>query len=142
MQLMSHLLAAKGTAIWSTTPAATVLDALQLMADKDVGALLVLERTRLVGMFSEREYARKVVLEGRVSRDTPVRTVMITDFPMAGPDDTVERCMGLMTTRRVRHVPVMDGDTLLGVVSIGDLVKAMIDQQQFTIQQLEHYIKT
>lgn len=142
MQTMRHLLAVKGSTVWSITPTATVLDALRLMAEKDIGALVVLDRTRLVGTFSERDYARKVVLEGRASHDTPVGTVMVTDVPVARPDDSVDHSLGLMTARRVRHLPVTDGHMLLGVVSIGDLVKATIDEQQLTIRQLEHYIAT
>ena len=142
MQTIRDLIKSKGTTVWSIAPNAVVLDALRLMAEKDIGALLVLEADRPIGLLSERDYARKVVLEGRASSDTSVRAVMVTDFPVASPTHTIAECMTHMTERRARHMPVMDGDQLLGVVSIGDLVKATIDQQQFTIEQLEGYISS
>ena len=140
MQTIHDLLKTKGTTVWSIAPDAVVLDALRLMAEKDIGALVVLDEGRPVGLMSERDYARKVILEGRASSDTSVRAVMVTDFPVASPTHTIAECMAHMTTRRARHMPVLDGDQLLGVVSIGDLVKATIDHQQFTIEQLEGYI--
>ena len=126
----------------SVAPSTSVFDAVKLMAEKNIGALLILENDRPVGIMSERDYARKVILEGRSSRDTKIRSIMTTHLVWAHPTDSVEHAMGLMTRERIRHLPVMDGDTVLGLVSIGDLVKVLIDQQQFTIQQLERYITT
>ena len=115
--------------IFSVSPDSAVLDAIRLMAEKRIGAVLVMEGARLAGILSERDYARKVVLEGRSSKDTPVR-----------PDDTTDTCMQLVTTRRIRHLPVCDGDDVVGVVSIGDLVKAVIEDQQLELDQLQRYI--
>ncbi len=140
MQTMAQLLAGKGAQIWSISPDATVMDALQLMAEKDIGALVVMERGRPVGVVSERDYTRKVVLKGRSSHDTPVRTIMLTAFAAAPPHVSVDTCMTLMTSRRTRHVLIMEGDDLRGIVSIWDLVKATIEEQQFTIARLEQYI--
>jgi CBS domain-containing protein len=139
---MTQLLAVKGTDVWSVSPDTAVFEALQLMADKNIGALVVLEGGRPVGVVSERDYTRKVILKGRASRDTPVRSIMTTEFPVASPASLVDECMGLMTRSRARHVLVMDGAQLQGVVSIGDLVKSTIEHQQFTITQLEQYIST
>ncbi len=140
MRTMAQLLAGKGAQIWSISPDATVLDALQLMAEKDIGALVVMERGRPVGVVSERDYTRKVVLKGRSSHDTPVSTIMLTAFAAAPPHVSVDTCMTLMTSRRTRHVLIMEGDDLRGIVSIWDLVKATIEEQQFTIARLEQYI--
>jgi CBS domain-containing protein len=142
MLSMLQVLAGKGSQVWSISPEATVLAGLTLMADKNIGALLILENNRPVGIMSERDYARKIILEGRSSRDTKIRSIMTTRLVWVHTTDTVEHAMALMTRERIRHLPVMDGDTVLGLVSIGDLVKATIDQQQFTIQQLERYIAT
>jgi len=128
--------------IYSTTPDATVFEALRLMAQKNVGALLVLERGRLVGVVSERDYARKVILLGRTSRDTLVRDVMSSEVIVVRGRDTAETCMALMTTHRVRHLPVVEGDQLIGVVSIGDVVRALMGAQQDTINELVDYIKS
>ena len=119
-----------------------MFEGLTLMAEKNIGALLILENDKPVGIMSERDYARKIILEGRSSRDTKIRSIMTTRLVWAHPSDSVEHAMALMTRERIRHLPVMDGDSVLGMVSIGDLVKAMIDQQQFTIEQLERYIAT
>ncbi|MES1945602.1 CBS domain containing membrane protein [Salinisphaera sp. PC39] len=135
-----EVLDTKGRDIWSVGPDATVYQALVLMAERSIGALLVLEGGRPVGLLSERDYARKVILAGRASRDTPVRDVMTTRVVGVAPERTVEECMALMTDKRVRHLPVMEGERLLGVVSIGDLVKAIIAEQRFIIEQLESYI--
>ena len=140
MKLVSQLVEAKGHDVWSVIPDTTVLDALQLMADKKVGALLVLEEDRLVGVFSERDYARKVVLKGRSSKDTPVRDIMSSNIVSVEPDQTTELCMSLMTEKRVRHLPVVDGDKVIGVISIGDVVKAVISDREDSIQELERYI--
>lgn len=140
MKNCRELLEQKGNAIWSAKPDDTVFSTLQLMADKGIGAVLVFEGERLVGMFSERDYARQVVLKGKTSRDTPVRDVMTTRVTYVRPDQTVDDCMALMTDKRVRHLPVIDGEQVLGVLSIGDIVKAVISEKQFIIEQLENYI--
>jgi len=124
----------------SVSPTATVYDALVLMAQHDVGALVVLDQGRLVGMFSERDYARKVILHGKASKDLAVSEIMTPRVLYVGPDDSVEGCMGLMTDKHVRHLPVMEGNTVIGLVSIGDVVKALLHEQQFFINQLERYI--
>ncbi len=142
MQTMAQLLAGKSAQIWSISPDVTVFDALQLMADKDIGALVVMERDRPVGVVSERDYTRKVILKGRSSHDTPVRTIMTTAFAAAPPQVSVDTCMTLMTSRRTRHVLIMEGDDLRGIVSIGDLIKSTIEEQQFTIARLEQYIRS
>ena len=142
MRSMTQILSSKGSTVWSISPDATVYEALRLMADKNVGALLILEGGTPVGMLSERDYARKVVLEGRSSLDTTVRTVMTTPVTRCPPTHSVEATMALMTRARIRHLPVMEGDTVLGLVSIGDLVKDTIANQQFTIERLEQYIST
>ena len=142
MPSILQVLASKGSRVWSISPDATVFAGLTLMADKNIGALLILENDRPVGIMSERDYARKIILEGRSSHDTKIRSIMTTRLVRVHPSDTVEHAMGLMTREHIRHLPVMDGDSVLGLVSIGDLVKAMINQQQFTIEQLERYIAT
>ena len=131
---------AKKPAIYSTAPQATVYEALKVMADKNVGALVVLEEEKLVGIFSERDYARKVVLLGRASKDTPVRDIMTSKVVCVEPERTAGECMALMTEKRFRHLPVMEGGKLVGVISIGDVVRAVVEEQQFTIKQLESYI--
>jgi CBS domain-containing protein len=141
MKTVEQILRAKGNAFWSVTPDAMVYDALRLMAEKDVGALLVLDaQAQLVGIISERDYARKVILKGKSSLDTPVREIMTQAVVSVRPDRTVEECMALMTARRVRHLPVLAGGQVVGVVSIGDLVKASLDEKDFLIRQLETYI--
>ncbi len=142
MKLAKNILAGKGTEVWSVGTEATVLDALGLMAEKRIGALLVMNGDSLEGMFSERDYARKVILAGKSSRETPVKEIMTSEVVVARPDTTVEECMALMTDKRIRHLPVIDEDKVAGVLSIGDLVKAIIDEQQFQIKQLENYIST
>ena len=127
-------------AVYSIAPSASVFDAVKLMADKGIGALLVMEGAAIVGMITERDYARKIILMGRSSRDTPVRDAMSSPVMYVRKDQTNEDCMALMTENRLRHLPVMDGDTLIGLVSIGDLVKDIIGEQRFIIEQLEHYI--
>jgi len=140
MKTLRQLLQAKSSGILSIAPDARVFDALKMMAEKNVGALLVMDAGRLAGIMTERDYARKVILQGRSSLDTPVREIMTDKVLCVHPDQSVEECMGLMTDRRVRHLPVMDGDKLIGVLSIGDLVKETISEQQFVIKQLESYI--
>lgn len=141
MKIVEQLLSVKSSDIWSIDPDALVFDAITLMAEKGIGALLVIKDQRVVGILSERDYARKVLLKGRSSRQTPVRDIMTADVIFASPEQTVEECMGLMTNKRIRHLPVMAGDRLVGVISIGDLVKAVIADQQETIEQLESYIR-
>jgi CBS domain-containing protein len=140
MTSVAHLLQAKGHAVWSIPPDASVYEAIKLMADKGVGALLVMEGQRLVGIVSERDYARKVILQGKSAWNTPVREIMTDKVFYVRPDQTVEDCMALMTAQRIRHLPVLDADQVIGVVSIGDLVKAVISEQEVRIQQLEQYI--
>ena len=140
MRTVRQLLEAKAPEVFAIGPNAPVLDAIKLMADKRIGALLVMDAGRLVGIVSERDYARKVVLQGRSSKDTPVRDIMTGEVMTVGLNDSAERCMQLVTDRRIRHLPVLDGDAVLGVVSIGDLVKAVIEDQQLELDQLQRYI--
>jgi len=137
---VARLLETKGSNVWTIAPDALVYDALQTMAEKEVGALIVTEGRRVVGIFSERDYARRVILAGRSSRTSPVREMMTTRVLFVSPDETVDDCMGLMTEKHVRHLPVMEGDRLVGVISIGDVVKAIMSDQRFTIEELEKYI--
>jgi CBS domain-containing protein len=134
------ILSQKGTEIFSVPPSATVFEAIELMDSKNVGALVVMENDRLVGMISERDYTRKIVLRGKRSRETQVAEIMSTDLKVVHPHEPVEKCLRLMTDKRIRHLPVMDGDKLRGVVSIGDLVKFVISAQHATIAHLENYI--
>lgn len=140
MKTVKHLLQNKGEGAWSTAPDSLVYDALKLMAEKGVGALLVLEAGKLVGILSERDYARKVVLRGKSSLDTPVREIMTANVISVHPDQTIKECMTLMTDKRIRHLPVLVNDQLVGVVSIGDVVKAKIAEKDFVIKRLKNYI--
>lgn len=140
MTTVRQLLQAKEGALWSVSPDTTVYDALKLMADKNIGALLVLEGSALVGIFSERDYARKVILKGKTSKETFVKEIMTPDVLYVRPNQSIEECMALMTNKRVRHLPVLEENKVLGVISIGDVVKAIISEQEFTIHQLENYI--
>jgi len=140
MQTIRKILSEKGNDIWSTSPNATVFDALQLMADKDVGALPVLEGGKLVGIFSERDYARKVILLGKSSKKTLVKEIMTPHVWYATPDMTNEQGLTLMSAKHIRHLPVVEGETLTGMVSIGDLVSSIISEQKDLINQLEQYI--
>lgn len=140
MKTLKQLLQAKHYGILSVTSDTKVIEALELMAKNNVGALLVIDAGKLVGIISERDYARKVILKGKSSLDTPVRDIMTDKPTCVAPSRSVEECMALMTEKRVRHLPVMEGDKLIGVVSIGDLVKETISAQEFTIKQLESYI--
>ena len=140
MKTVAQILVGKPTGAISINPDAAVLDALKLLAEKDVGAVLVMDGTRLVGIFSERDYARKIALKGKSSSDTPVSEIMTREVVFVTPAQTNEECMALMTERRIRHLPVIDNDRVQGVLSIGDLVKDIISEQQFIISQLEHYI--
>jgi CBS domain-containing protein len=140
MKTVQQLLESKRHGVASVSPATTVLDALRLMAEKEIGAVLVTEADALVGIFSERDYARKVVLQGKASKDTPVREIMTEKVVSVRPDQTIEDCMGLMTDKRIRHLPVLQGRKVVGVISIGDVVKEMLVEKEFVIQQLESYI--
>jgi CBS domain-containing protein len=141
MKTAAQILGSKpDQAVHTIAPNATVYEAVKVMADKNVGALVVVERAKVVGIVSERDYARKVVLMARSSKDTPLRDIMSSPVMYVHPEQTSDECMALMTQNRLRHLPVMDGDQLIGLISIGDLVKATISEQQFIIEQLEHYI--
>ncbi len=142
MQTVRDLLGKKGGQIWAVSPTASVYDALQLMADKNIGAVLVIEGDRLLGILSERDYARQVVLKGKTSKDTPVGEIMTTRVVCVTPERTIEDCMALMTDKRIRHLPVVNEGKLIGVLSIGDIVKAVISEKQFLIEQLESYISS
>ena len=141
MTYVEQLLKTKGNEIWSIAPQATVYEALQIMSEKDVGALLVLDKGNLVGIFSERDYARKLILKGRFSKDTTVGELMTREVLYIESQSTIEDCMALMTAKRVRHLPVLENERLIGIVTIGDVVKQIISDREFTIQQLERYIK-
>ncbi len=140
MRQVRHLLEAKGNAVYTITPEAPVLDAIRLMAERSVGALLVMRGEALAGIVTERDYARKVILKGHSSRETPVSEIMTPAPASVSPGTTVDECMHLCTELRVRHLPVLDGTRLVGIVSIGDLVKAVIDDQANEIDQLQRYI--
>jgi len=137
---IASILKTKGSTIWSVAPDTTVYDALALMAERSIGAVLVLSDSRLAGIVSERDYARKIVLQGKSSKDTPVHEIMTRSPVTVTPDHTVDECMVIMTQSRVRHLPVLDGDRVVGIVSIGDLVSAIISAQAHTINQLHTYI--
>lgn len=140
MKTVRQLLAGKTGALCTIGPGERVFDSLKLMAEKNVGALLVVEEDRLVGIVSERDYARKVILNGKSSHDTPVREIMTERPVCVQPDNTIEECMALMTEKHIRHLPVIEQGKLIGMLSIGDLVKETIAEQQFMIKQLESYI--
>ncbi len=141
MATINDLLRVKGREVWTTRPDATVFEALKLMAEKNIGAVLVMDGEALVGIMSERDYARKVILLGKSSKDTLVSDIMTPRVLCVRVNQSIDECMALMTQRRVRHLPVLDeGDHVIGVVSIGDLGKAIIAHHEFTIAQLEHYI--
>jgi len=137
---INEILGQKGRQTWCISPDATVYDAIQLMADKNVGALLVTERDKLVGIISERDYTRKIALRGKSSKETPVREILSGQVIHVGPDHTVEECLRLMTDHRIRHLPVLENGKISGVVSIGDLVNWIISAQSSTIHQLQTYI--
>jgi CBS domain-containing protein len=142
MRRVRDILAVKGRDVWSIGPNASVYDAMKLMADKGIGALLVMEGAKLVGIISERDYARKVILQGRSSRTTSVHEIMTTRVAYAEPEQNIEECMALMTEIRIRHLPVIEAGEVRGVISIGDLVKSIIAEQKFIIEQLERYISS
>lgn len=140
MHTVAEILRHKGSDVWSIEPDAVVLEALKLMAEKRIGALLVMTDGKLVGIFSERDYARKVALEGRSSRESTVSEIMSHKVLCARPEQTVQECMALMSDKRARHLPIVDHKEVIGLVSIGDLVQNIIAEQQFEIEALQHYI--
>lgn len=140
MKSVHEILKSKGHDVWSVKPDDTIFDSLKLMAEKEVGALLVMDGEKLVGIVTERDYARKVILEGKSSQGSTVSEVMTKQVLCVSPKQTVDECMALMTDKRARHLPVLDHKHVIGVVSIGDLVKAMINEQQVLIDHLQHYI--
>ena len=140
MKTVKQLLDDKGHDIWSIAPVETVFNAIKMMSEKKVGALAVMVGNALVGIISERDYARKVILEGKSSHHTLVREIMTTRVIYARADQAVDECMALMTEKRIRHLPIFEGEQMIGMISIGDLVKTIIAEQQFVIEQLEQYI--
>ena len=140
MRSVRQLLGSKTPEIFAVSPDASVLDAIKLMAEKGVGAVLAMQGARLCGIVSERDYARKVVLQGRSSSNTPVRDIMTAKVVTVRPDDSVDHCMQVVTEHRIRHLPVGEGDAIVGVISIGDLVKAVIEQQRQELDHLQRYI--
>ena len=141
METVQQLLDEKGHEVWSVHPDDSVFDAIKKMADKEIGSLVVLEDDKIVGIITERRYARNVILKGKSSLETPVRDIMATRVVCTRTDQTIEECMAVMTDKRIRHLPVVDQKRLVGLVSIGDLVKSTIADQKFTIEQLTHYIQ-
>ncbi len=141
MKTVRDLLSVKGSDVQTVAPEATVFEALELMAEKNVGALVVVSGDRVVGILSERDYARKVVLHGRVPRETPVEEIMTREVHFVTPDEPIEWCMADMTSSRIRHLPVLDGERLGGIISIGDVVRALLDEQRYKIEQLEQFIQ-
>ncbi|MEW8561703.1 MAG: CBS domain-containing protein [Candidatus Thiodiazotropha sp.] len=140
MQTVNQLLQRKGFDVATINSKASVFEALELMADKGIGSLVVMEENSIAGLFSERDYARNIILKGRTSKDTRVEEIMTSQVIVVRPDQTMEECMAIMTDKRVRHLPVMRSNELVGIISIGDLVKAIIEEQQFVIDQLVSYI--
>ncbi|ARS34718.1 CBS domain-containing protein [Pontibacter actiniarum] len=140
MGTVRHILQKKGNSVFAVAPTSTVYSALELMVERDVGSLLVTEDGRFAGIFTERDYARKVILKGKSSRETLIRDIMSEHPVTVTQDTTVEACMSLMTRRYIRHLPVVEEDRLVGLVSIGDIVKYIIEEQKFIIENLEHYI--
>ena len=139
---VKHLLEQKGRNLWSIDPDATVLDAMAKMAEKDIGSLVVMNGEKLIGIITERHYSRNVVLRGKASPTTLVRDIMDTNVIHVQPEQSVELCMALMTDKRVRHLPVLEGTKVIGIVSIGDLLKFVISKQEIVIEQLEHYVQS
>jgi len=137
---INEILTQKGTTVWCISPEATVFEAIQMMADKNIGAVLVTENEKLLGILTERDYTRKVALKGKSSKQTPVKEILAAECIQVTPAHTVEECMRLMTAHRVRHLPVLNGGQILGIVSIGDLVNWIISAQNSTIHQLQTYI--
>ena len=143
MTIVSQLLRTKGHDVWSVSPETTIFDALKLMSEMNIGTVLVLEEGEVVGIFSERDYARKVVLHGQSSRKTAVNEAMTAEVYSVRPEHTIEACMALMTDKHIRHLPVLTGeDELVGIISIGDVVKALLSEKEIVINQLEEYIRS
>ena len=142
MRTVRDLLDVKGEQTWSVAPDQTVYEAIALMAERHIGAVLVFEGDRMVGILSERDYARQVILKGKASKDTPVREIMTARVITVEPKHGIDDCMAIMTDKRIRHLPVVDGDRVVGILSIGDVVKGVISEKQSHIEQLEDYIKT
>ena len=140
MNNVKELLAIKGDKVWTVTPGVMIYEALQLMAEKNIGAVIVTDKDRPVGIFSERDYCREVQLKGKSSTDTPVREIMTKEVCYVAPENKIKECMALMTAKRVRHLPVMDNNQLVGIVTIGDVVKSIISDQEFALKELEKYI--
>ena len=140
MRTVREILQSKGPVVWTISPEATVYEALKMMAEKDLGALLVTRGTEILGIISERDYARKVVLKGKFSRDVPVSEIMTSRVLYVGPSQTTDECMALMIDKRVRHLPVVENECLVGFITVGDVVKAVIDEKQLLITELENYI--
>jgi len=141
MKIVKDILRVKGSNVYSTTPDATVYEALKLMAEKNIGALLVLEGEKIAGLISERDYTRKTILKGRFSKETAVKEIMTTNIITIVAEDDLEKCMELFTDKHVRHLPVIENEKIIGIVSIGDVVKGVIDYKEFIIQEQEKYIK-
>ena len=142
MKTVSQILETKGSTIYSVAPESLVYDALLVMAEHHIGALVVMHRDKMVGIFSERDYAREVVIKGKTSKTTTVADIMSVQLTTVTPEDSIDHCMNLMSGKRIRHLPVLDGDKLVGLLSIGDLVKETIAYQEFLIKQLESYIQS
>ncbi|MEE2822208.1 MAG: CBS domain-containing protein [Acidobacteriota bacterium] len=140
MKSVSQLLEEKDYDVWSVSPESSIFDGLKLMAEKNIGALLVVDSGNLIGIFSERDYARKIALKGKTSHETSVREIMTKKVASVRPDQSIQECMELMTEKHIRHLPVLENEQLVGVISIGDVVKAVISEQAFIIEQLENYI--
>jgi CBS domain-containing protein len=140
MTTVKSVLLSKGSTIWSVAPETTVFDALKIFAEKNIGALVVIQKETMVGIFSERDYARKIVLKGESSHTTIVKDVMTSTVLSVHPEQSIEECMALMTNKHVRHLPVVENGSLIGLISIGDVVKAIISEHEYTIKQLENYI--
>lgn len=140
MGAVHHIIRSKGNNVFSINPYISVYQALEIMFEKNVSSLVVLENEKLIGIFTERDYARKVILKGKASRETPVGEIMSGNVVTVSPDSTIDECMNLMTNNFIRHLPVMENDKLIGLVSIGDVVKYIIEEQKFIIENMEHYI--
>jgi CBS domain-containing protein len=140
MKTVADILQTKGREVWTITPETIVFDALKMMADKNVGALVVMDGAKVTGIVSERDYARKVILHGRSSRELETREIMSTNVYFVSPKESIEECMTLFTNKHVRHLPVLQEEQLIGIISIGDVVKAVIAEQEYTIKHLENYI--
>ncbi len=140
MGTVSNILKTKGSTLFSITPGTTVYNALEIMVEKNVSALLVVENEKLAGIFTEKDYARKVILKGKASRETVIGEIMTEDLITVAPNTTIDECMRLMTSKFIRHLPVVEDGNLIGIISIGDVVKYIIEDQKFIIQNMEHYI--